>query len=303
MSIVEKAISKLQAQRERAAPAPVAVVTPSAAVGAPRMPAPQSLRERPNAGMRERPAAGPRESVHIDIAKLRAAGLLPPEHAAARVTDEFRRIKWPLLATAFGRETQPVERGNLIMVASCVPDEGKTFTAVNLAMTIALERDCTVLLVDGDVAKPNISRVLGIEGRVGAIDAVASDIINAEDAVLETSVAGLCVLPAGQRNVRAPELYASQRMDQVAAELAAYDPNRVVIFDSSPILATNEAPLLARVVGQILVVVRANRTLQPLVREALALLDPAKSISLMLNQTDAGFGEYYGGYYGYEKDE
>lgn len=292
MSIVEKAISKLQSARERALPAPVGVGAPSSAAVTARMPGAHPVRER--AG------AAPRECVRLDMARLRTQGLLTPEHASARITDEFRRVKWPLLATAFGREAQPVERGNLIMIASCVPDEGKTFTAVNLAMTIALERDCTVLLVDADAAKPNISRDLGLEGRPGLVDALASDIANLEDAVLDTSVAGLCVLPAGQRNVRAPELFASQRMDQIAAELAAHDPNRVVIFDSSPLLATNEAHLLARVVGQILVVVRANHTLQPVVREALALLDPSKAISLMLNQTEPGFGEYYGGYYGYE---
>lgn len=295
MSIVEKAISKLQSQRARSVPAPVAVGAPSAAPMAARIPSAHPVRERVS--------SGPREIVNLDLVRLREQGLLPPEHASARVTDEFRRIKWPLLATAFGRETQPVERGNLIMIASCVPDEGKTFTAVNLAMTIALERDCTVLLVDADAAKPNISRVLGIEGRPGVVDALSSDIANLEDAVLDTPVAGLCLLPAGQRNVRAPELFASNRMDQIAAELAAQDPNRVVIFDSSPLLATNEAHLLARVVGQILVVVRANHTLQPVVREALALLDRSKAISFMLNQTDAGFGEYYGGYYGYEQKE
>lgn len=296
MSIVEKAISKLQSARERTAATPPAPTrgAPST-TPVPRLPGALPARERAN--------APPRECVQIDLDKMRARGLLPPEHAAARVTDEYRRIKWPLLATAFRREGQPIDRGNLIMIASCVPDEGKTFTAVNLAMTIALERDCTVLLVDADAAKPNITRDLGLEGRPGVVDALASDSMHPEDAVLDTSVAGLCVLPAGQRNGRAPELFASHRMDQVAAELAAHDPNRVVIFDSSPLLATNEAHLLARVVGQILVVVRANHTLQPAVREALALLDASKSVSLMLNQTELGFGEYYGGYYGYEQQK
>lgn len=298
MSIVEKAIEKLQAARSVARPA-----TPAAQPSFPaRAPAAVSL---PNVARpaRERAVGKPRETLQLDVGWLRSRGLLPSESATARVMDECRRIKWPLLAKAFGRDTPSIERGNLIMIASCVPNEGKTFMATTLAMTIALERDCTVLLIDGDAAKPNITRDFRAEGRPGLIEALAADSIDPEEFVVDTSVAGLSFLPAGQRSPSAPELFASQRMDEVAARLAGNDPNRIILIDSSPLLATNEAQALAHVVGQILVVVRASRTLQPILREALGLLDATKAISLMLNQTEPSFGQYYGGYYGYEKQQ
>lgn len=298
MSIVEKAIEKLQAAR--AAPRPVTPAPPPSVPA--RAPAAVSLPmvARP---VRERTTGGTREILQLDLSWLRSRGLLPSEDANAQVMDECRRIKWPLLAKAFGRDTPSIERGNVIMIASCVPNEGKTFMATTLAMTIAMERDCTVLLIDGDAAKPNITRDFRMEGRPGLIEALAGDSIDAEELVVDTSVAGLSFLPAGHRNPRAPELFASQRMDEVAARLAANDRNRIIIIDSSPLLATNEAQALAHVVGQILVVVRASHTLQPILREALGLLDATKAISLMLNQTEPSFGQYYGGYYGYEKQQ
>lgn len=298
MSIVEKAIEKLHAARAARRP-----VTPAPPPSVPaRAPAAVSLPTvaRP---VRERTNGGTREILQLDLSWLRSRGLLPSEDANAQVMDECRRIKWPLLAKAFGRDTPSIERGNVIMIASCVPNEGKTFMATTLAMTIAMERDCTVLLIDGDAAKPNITRDFRMEGRPGLIEALAGDSIDAEELVVDTSVAGLSFLPAGHRNPRAPELFASQRMDEVAARLAANDPNRIIIIDSSPLLATNEAQALAHVVGQILVVVRASHTLQPILREALGLLDATKAISLMLNQTEPSFGQYYGGYYGYEKQQ
>lgn len=297
MSIVEKAISKLQqARADRGSSATHAGIaaTPREPL-APVAPLP--------AGDRPRRLITPARRVELDLELLRRHGLVAAAELAGRLTDQYRRIKWKLLARALGQETEAVPNGNLIMVASSVPNEGKTFTAINLALGIAMERDCTVLLIDADVAKAHLTRVLGLENQPGLTDLLAGGEIELAQAVVGTNIEGLALLPAGQRNREAPELFASRRMEELMAALAADDPNRIVLFDSSPVLATNESQVLGRLVGQILLIVRADDTPQPAVLETLDLLGRGKAISLVLNQVRWGFGGAYYGGYGYYDDE
>jgi protein-tyrosine kinase len=209
-----------------------------------------------------------------------------------------------LLAKARGPEAVP--DGRLLMVTSSMPDEGKTFTAINLALGIAMEKDCTVLLVDADVAKAHVTQLLGLAHQPGLTDLLAGKELDPSQALIATNIEGLTVLPAGHLDAGAPELFASRRMSDLISRLAMDDPDRIVLFDSSPLLATNESQLLGRLVGQVLMVVRADHTPQPAVQEAIGMLDASKSISLVLNQVKGDFAaEYYGGYghYNYESQE
>jgi exopolysaccharide/PEP-CTERM locus tyrosine autokinase len=226
-------------------------------------------------------------------------GVLPPASLQLRVADEFRRIKWPLLDAALGRSGQAVSRGNIIMVASAMPAEGKTFSATNLALSIAQERDSNVLLVDADTARSRLSEAFGINKLPGLVDLLVNPASELRRLVIDTDVPGLRLLSAGQKTNRAPELFASQRMEELLASFAN-TPGQVVIFDSAPVLATNDGQVLSRLAGQILVVVRSGSTSTPALKEALALLDPTKAISLMLNQVERLWNSpgYYGDYYG-----
>lgn len=299
MSIVEKAIDKLRGEARAAA-----------AVEPRRRAEPASL-PRADAHI-ERSHALPRVAVvddcisggaplHIDLEALRRAGALPPQAAERQMADEYRRIKWPVLERAFGREQTAVPDGNLVMVTSAMPGEGKTFTSLSLAMSIARERDSSVLLIDADIAKAHVSELLGIRQRPGLTDLLEKPGDDPANAVMATDVEGLRVMAAGRRHDQVPELMASQRMRDLIAELAARNRERVIIFDSSPLLATNESQVLAKLVGQVLMVVRANSTPRPAVEEAVALLDRNRSINLVLNQTRTlfGLGTYYSGYYNY----
>jgi protein-tyrosine kinase len=294
VSIVEKAIAKLQ-QTHPERKVPATVVAPARETVAVKAPAPP---ERP------RTAITSARRVTIDIERLRAQGFSPSPELANRMTDQYRRIKWRLLAKARGPEAVP--DGRLLMVTSSMPDEGKTFTAINLALGIAMEKDCTVLLVDADVAKAHVTQLLGLAHQPGLTDLLAGKELDPSQALVATNIEGLTVLPAGQRNAGAPELFASRRMSDLITQLAMDDPDRIVLFDSSPVLATNESQLLGRLVGQVLMVVRADHTPQPAVQEAIGMLDASKSISLVLNQVKGDFAaEYYGGYghYSYESQE
>lgn len=251
--------------------------------------------------------AEPRTRLAVDFKKLRRAGLLPAVAAEAMVAREYQRIKRPLLANANGHANGHANGGmqapgmadaNRFMVASAIPGEGKTFTSFNLALSLAKERDYSVILIDGDVIKPSISRALGLGDSQGLTDILADDSIAFNDTVIQTNVPRLSVMPAGQRHDEATELIASHRMNWLMNELGR-DPNRMILFDSSPLLATAEAQALAMAVGQILLVVKAGSTGRAAVESALSLVAaPDKSVSLILNQSRKAYGDYYAGYYG-----
>lgn len=241
-------------------------------------------------------------AVEIDIEKVRAAGMIAPFGERTHIAEEFRLIKRPLLLTAFEKGPNAIRNGNVIMVASSRSGEGKTFTAINLAMSIASERDLTVLLIDADVAKPDIPNVLGFEADLGLVDLIADDQIAVSDVIMRTNIENLSVLPAGRPHHLATELLASERMEMLMSELSLRYPERVVIVDSPPALLSSIAGVLALNVGQTLFVVEAERTSQTAVDSAIGLVSACKNINLLLNKSrplggNERFGSYQGSYY------
>jgi exopolysaccharide/PEP-CTERM locus tyrosine autokinase len=245
----------------------------------------------------------PRESIELSLDALCAEGIVPVQESH-RLAEQFRRIKWPVLEPAIERRSSPeATAANVVMIASSIPGEGKTFTSFNLGLSIAREKDFSVLLIDADVAKRHLTRVLKAEERPGLTDAVADTHVDPEDFVLGTGVPGLSFLPAGRRTSIAPELFASQRMADIVTALGSVDKQRIALFDSSPLLATDESHLLARLVGQVVLVVRAESTSQQVVLEAIQFLDRSKQIRCILNQASvSGLLEYYYGY-GYSSND
>ena len=241
------------------------------------------------------------ESITFNVEELRVQGVMPPEEHVHLLTDQFRRIKWPILEVALARVAADGRHANRVMVTSSVAGEGKTFTSFNLAQGIARERDCSVLLVDADVAKRHLTEMLKLGERQGLMDAIADSSLDVESLVLGTSVPGLSVLPAGRRSSSAPELFASHRMVELVEQLGRSDPQRVVLFDSSPLLATNESQVLGKIVDQIVMVVRAEFTTHPMVVEAIGYLEKSK-VRCVLNQAKASRQtEYYYGYYPHDR--
>ena len=240
-------------------------------------------------------------SIQIDLERLRELGRLPPEESSRQAKEEMRRIKWPLLGAIKGSADESPARNNVIQVTSALPGEGKTYTALMLALSIVLDRELRVVLVDGDVARPGLTPAFGLEDSPGLIDVLEERDVDIGSVTYATDVEGLFVVPAGKWHERASELLASSRMPQVIDELIRRAGNGVVILDSPPLLATNEAQVLTRHVGQVLLVVRAAETGQQLVKDALALIDSAASTSAVLNCVRPSIlDRYYGGhYYGY----
>jgi protein-tyrosine kinase len=239
----------------------------------------------------------------LDRAALRSAGLLPPADQDRQLSYQYRKIKRPLIAHALGRGVERLPKGYLIMVASAMPGEGKSFTAVNLALSLSKEKDLKVLLVDADVAKPHLSRVLGLESERGLLDVLRDPTLDIETVIRPTDMPTLFFLSAGVSSADATELLASERMERLALELGQRAGQWIVLFDTSPLAQTSESPALAAVAGQVVVVVRAESTPQPVVLEALEALEGHPAVALILNQSlrSATSGYYYG--YGSEKTE
>ena len=245
------------------------------------------------------------EKHHVSQDDLIRAGLLAPLDQAIPVADEYRRIKRPLIANAVKRGPDAGARMNVIMIASGMPGAGKTFCAVNLAVSVSLERELNPLLVDADVAKPHISREFGLEDAPGLIDLLIDETYSLKDVIVRTDLNDIQILPAGRRHPQATELLASDRMTDIVRELADRYADRIILLDSPPLLVTSEAQALASQVGQIALIVEAGQTTQQVLTQTIETLDQGKAINLVLNKArHSSFGTYYGGYgyYGNESE-
>jgi protein-tyrosine kinase len=299
VSLVERALQKMQASqsaRQALHPQPPAAV-------ARVVPVTQEVASaRP--GARKRPIGSTNRLVKIDQDALRASGLLPSSEQEHELADQYRAIKRPLIQAAF-HAPAPTEGPlpQVIMIGSALPGEGKTFTGINLAMSMAREKDHSVLLVDGDVAKPHISNLFGVEREPGLLDLLSNPQLDLNSTILPTDIPGLSILPAGTRSSAATELLASERMATIVQQLGNLDPSGLVLFDSLPILLTSESRVLSARMGQIVLVVKAGVTPQQALDDAIEVLGPNRKIWLVLNQAElAGpMGYYYGYRYGYQQ--
>lgn len=282
MSLIETALEKLRRNGEGEQAAPKAVPRPVVS-------SPSVLRAQQDPA----PEVGePARHAVVDINALRQAGYLPEEGLERRFADHYRQVKRPLIekALAGGPEMR------LVLVSSALPGDGKTFTSLNLALSMARERDVSVLLVDADAPRARISEVLGMRGQPGLLDALVDETLDVESLIVRTDIRGLDVLPAGRFIENSTELLASARMSQIATRLTARNPRRIVVFDSAPLLVSSEARVLLRIPGQVVLVVRAGATPRQAILDAVAQVDKSKLQGLVLNQTPTRQG---GGYYEY----
>jgi exopolysaccharide/PEP-CTERM locus tyrosine autokinase len=292
VSLLENALKKLQGARTTTdGSSPGAAATRNAAASV----VPAARRKKVSLD-------GPK--YHVSQSNLIKAGLLAPIEQAVPVADEFRKIKRPLIVTAFGGTPLP-GHANVIMITSPLPKAGKTFCSVNLAVSMSLERDLNVLLVDADVAKPHITREFGLTDRPGLIDLLVDDRGDLNKMLVRTDLNDIQILPAGRTHPQATELIASDRMSAIVTELATRYSDRIILLDSPPLLITSEAQALASQVGQITLIVEAGATTHQQLAQTIEMLDRDKSINVVLNKShNLGWvrgGDYSGEYgYGYE---
>jgi Mrp family chromosome partitioning ATPase len=282
--------------------APVAPHIPAAEVHIPaaevHVPAPEAHIPAPEVRI---PAAFSGRRHPIDRARLRDQGLIVPEGAVSGLLEEFRIVKRHLLLQAAElRREGAGPAAQRVLICSAHPGEGKTYCAVNLALAMAAEKESEVVLVDADFAKPSVLSALGLPGGPGLMDALADPSIDVADCVLGTDVPGLWVLPAGEATTSDSEYLSASRARAVLDRLGEGSANRIVIFDSPPALAASPAAELAKFVGQALLIVRADKTGQGAVEDAVKLLSACPNIQLLLNAVQfSPSGRRFGAYYGY----
>ena len=242
--------------------------------------------------------ASPKHELTLDKTALAERGYLIDNGTRKNIKDEFRKIKRILLNNAFGKAAKTLHHSNLIMVSSAKPNEGKTFVAINLALSIALEQDKTVLLVDADVLRPSVMRELGIEEQLGMIDYLLGKTEQVSDIIYNTDINKLKLIPAGELHHLSNELLASEKMATFANELANRYPDRIVIFDCPPLIGVTETLVLANLMGQALIVVEESKTSIVDIQAATEHLNENLALGLVLNKAIRSHKDLYG-YYGY----
>lgn len=272
--------------------APAATVAPAALVST----TPESPRATPSPAKFVGTSAS--QKIDIDLIAMRAAGFLSTEAANTQLAHELRIVKRPLLRNAQGKGGTRVQDGNLIMVTSALPGEGKSFVSLNLALSIAMELDSTVLYIDADVIKPSLPRMLDLPRRRGLMDLLTNRSVQVQDVLLKTNIDRFTIMQAGTPHERAAELLASDTMVELVQEIGRRYPDRIVLFDSPPLLATTESRVLASHMGQIVLVVEEGRTRIGTVKEALATIESCPVVMTLLNKTSGAMGTGYYGYYG-----
>lgn len=248
----------------------------------------------------------PEKFLDIDLDKLSENGLISLSGERKQINEEYREIKRKLLANAFGALSSTLNNPNIIMVSSSRPSEGKTFTATNLALSIASEQDKTVLLIDADVLKPNVLRTLSLKHKSGLMEYLTGDVDDISEVIYHTNVDKLKIIPAGKSHHLSTELLASQKMHDTVDEFANRYPDRVVIFDTPPLIGINESAILANFAGQAVVVVEEGRAKMADIRHCVERLNPDMAIGFVVNKsvhTDTDGSGYYGYYYAERTDE
>ena len=285
MSTIEKAVDKQAELTQQAEPAVPSTAIPEVS--------PELTPSSPSAAARQETVI----DVQLDLKRLEQKNFVSLSPERRLINEEMRSIKRKLLNNAFGSLSSTLQHPNLIMVTSSRPGEGKTFTAVNLSLSMALEKDKTVLLVDADVLRPNVSKTLGFSAEHGLTDYLSGDELTVEDVLLSSNVERLKLIGAGKPHHLSTELLASEKMLKLAMEFATRYPDRVVIFDAPPLLGVNETAVLASMCGQAVVVIEENQTKLAEIEQAVALLPEELAVGFVINKAHRNQGKGYGYYY------
>jgi protein-tyrosine kinase len=306
MNTIEQAAKRLEELRRAGVEIPSDIASPSSVQPTselkPRTAATETAAAIPATASAELEDGAPADlrrsrQVELDLQLMARCGLLVPGNPRSQLEEEFRIIKRPLLENVRGQTASRPKRANIIMVTSALPGEGKTQTAINLAVSIAMELDHTVLLVEADVIRPSALERMGVSVSKGLLDLLTNPQTDLSEVLLKTNIPKLTLLPAGTSSSRSTELLASAAMDALLEELATTYPDRVIVFDTPPLLPSTESRVLATSMGQVLMVVESGKTPLNTVKQAFATVQECPVVMSMLNKYTGPKGNRTYGYY------
>ncbi|HEX3971897.1 MAG TPA: AAA family ATPase [Stellaceae bacterium] len=263
--------------------------------------APQAQPRRQRRATPQPESTAQSRQVSIDRAALRQHGIALPSAGRSRIAEEFRIVKRQVVAKFIDEVDGDPEtaRNRVIMVTSAKPGEGKTFAAINLALSIASEQDLKVLLIDLDTRSHAMQDMMGIPAGRGLTDLLSNPDVDFADVVLRTNMPNLAIMPAGHPDNRGPELLSSKRTREMFEEMTQRYSDRFIIFDAPSCLASSDPATLAGIVGQVVFVVEADQTQQEEVESALSLVRGCPNISLLLNKVRNSATDQFGSYSNY----
>ena len=246
------------------------------------------------------PSAEPPKGGAISLVTLEAmenAGLVVIKKRGGRTRnlEEFRIAESRVLRLMRSEQRSAGAVGNVLLVTSTMPAEGKSFTALNIAASMAQHERERILLVDIDAKDFSITQQLGLAKNRGVIDLMRDNPPHVEDVVVATELPNLWILPIGRRS-RTKTGVPRRAITVVIEELARAFPDWVIVLDSPPCLATSDPSTLAPLVSQILMVVEAERTQKNELHAALDLIHECPNITLMLNKIQVTRTEMFGAY-------
>ncbi|HTN11446.1 MAG TPA: hypothetical protein VL154_10800 [Acetobacteraceae bacterium] len=236
----------------------------------------------------------------LELEALERAGLVVGRKLRTRISEEFRVTVGTVMRSLKTSYAPGRGAGNLLMVTSSRPGEGKSFTALNLSGSIAQHTQREVLLVDMDAKQHSLSDQLGLGDRPGLIDLAADAAMRIEDTVLRTAIPNLSFMPVGRRRGEGSDVgegTVARPMTSLIERMGRRFPNHLVILDAPPCLSTSDPSTIAPFVGQIVLVIEAEKTQKSEVMASLDLIKACQTVSLMLNKirvtTSYTFGAYH----------
>jgi protein-tyrosine kinase len=239
----------------------------------------------------------------FDLARLQAAGLYPPNNCTRRLIDEYRAIGREVVAASQQKIAPSGQScGPIVVVTSAGPGDGKSYTAMNLALSIAGQNVYDVLLVDADCVKRTISAACNLGDRPGLAESLAEPRTDFLDHGYPTPIPRLRILPAGSRPSQIQDLFAPARVSALFDAMRNTMAEHIVIVDTPPILVSSDSSAVVDLAGQVLLVVRAGSSLEDAVRAALERIRKTVPVGVILNswlpllpsekKTYASHGEY-----------
>jgi Mrp family chromosome partitioning ATPase len=222
----------------------------------------------------------------------RIGSVVTPHFDESRTREDFRVVKRHILSRIDDVPSKKGKDPRTILITSASPQEGKTTVTLGLAMSFIFEKDYSVILIDADMRSPELSRRMGLAGELGLLDFLENEEIGVEDIVYPTSVKGVFAVPSGLPRITAPELIASERMNQLLETFHDGASKRIVIIDSGSVLACSETISLAGYAGQLLFVAAKGETRRKDIDEGLGILHrqagpiDESRVAMVFNKTD-----------------
>lgn len=227
------------------------------------------------------------QAIHLD------PGVIARNRCLAYTDDARETEAYRILRTRILHRTRSTG-SNIIMVTSALPEEGKTLTAINLAVILAREFQHTVMLVDGDLRRQSVHKYLGCNGEKGLIDYLANGAPFSE-LIKWPGIEKMTFVSGGRSCEESAEILGSPRMKELIADIKGRYPERYIIFDAPPILTGADVLSFAPLVDHVVVVVQAGKTSMDDVRKALQFIPKEKVLGLVLNRCLSAQPAYYYG--------